>query len=219
MPLRGPYKQYEVDTRIAVPKSTVYDRRKRHFAEIDSDTDSEADQHDVDREHDDATLNRTVASGHERSDESDAEDTYNIPNYVSDPESQDDLDVNNGDESEEEADFLNAAGIHQNPVGSQHVLNGNRDNPIYEGAHITIAQCLLLILCFVVRHCLTKEALKDLLILLNLLLPHSVPATQYKFFKAFENVNFQTHYYCPSCLFYLELTRAIVSSDRHPTSI
>jgi hypothetical protein len=43
----------------------------------------------------------------------------------------------------------------------------------------------------VVRHCLTKEALKDLLILLNLLLPHSVPATQYKFFKAFENVTFQ----------------------------
>jgi hypothetical protein len=41
---------------------------------------------------------------------------YNIPNYVSDPESQDDLDVNNGDESEEEADFQNAAGIHQNQV-------------------------------------------------------------------------------------------------------
>jgi hypothetical protein len=73
MPLRGPYKQYEVDTRIAVPKSTVYDRRKRHFAEIDSDTDSEADQHDVSREHHDATLNRTDASGHEGSEESDAE--------------------------------------------------------------------------------------------------------------------------------------------------
>jgi hypothetical protein len=31
MPLRGPYKQYEVDTSISVPKSTSYDRRKRRL--------------------------------------------------------------------------------------------------------------------------------------------------------------------------------------------
>lgn len=42
-----------------------------------------------------------------------------------------------------------------------------------------------------VRHGLTKEALKDLLLLLNVLLPGSVPVTEYKFFKAFETGNFQ----------------------------
>ena len=36
MPLRGPYKQYEVDPTIALPKST-YERRKRSFAEVDED--------------------------------------------------------------------------------------------------------------------------------------------------------------------------------------
>jgi hypothetical protein len=34
MPLRGPYKQYEVDTSISVPKSTSYDRRKRRLVEV-----------------------------------------------------------------------------------------------------------------------------------------------------------------------------------------
>lgn len=36
MPLRGPYKQYEVDTTVAVPKSTLYERRKRRFVEVDA---------------------------------------------------------------------------------------------------------------------------------------------------------------------------------------
>ena len=42
-----------------------------------------------------------------------------------------------------------------------------------------------------VRHSLTKEALTDLLLLLNVLLPHAIPATQYKFFKAIETGNVQ----------------------------
>lgn len=37
MPLRGPYKQYEVDTTVAVPKSTLYERRKRRIEEVDED--------------------------------------------------------------------------------------------------------------------------------------------------------------------------------------
>ena len=37
MPFRGPYKQYKVDTSVAVPKSAFYDRRKRLFAEVDDD--------------------------------------------------------------------------------------------------------------------------------------------------------------------------------------
>ena len=51
MPLRGPYKQYEVDASIAVPKSTFYDRRKRRFVEVDI---GNADAHSItDREESD----------------------------------------------------------------------------------------------------------------------------------------------------------------------
>ena len=35
MPRRGPYKQYEVNASIAVPKSTLHDRRKRRLVEVD----------------------------------------------------------------------------------------------------------------------------------------------------------------------------------------
>ena len=34
MPRRGPYKQYEVDASIAVPRSTLHDRRKRRLVEV-----------------------------------------------------------------------------------------------------------------------------------------------------------------------------------------
>lgn len=55
--------------------------------------------------------------------------------------------------------------------------------PVYVGSSITKAQCLLLILSFVLRHGLTAEALKDLLVLMNLLLPNAVPSTKHKFYK------------------------------------
>lgn len=54
---------------------------------------------------------------------------------------------------------------------------------IYPGSNITKTQSLLLVLSFVLRHGLTGEALKDLLVLLNLLLPNTVPSTKYKFYK------------------------------------
>ncbi len=37
MPRRGPYKQYEVDDSIAVPKSTFYDIRKRRLVDVNID--------------------------------------------------------------------------------------------------------------------------------------------------------------------------------------
>ena len=37
MPRRGPYKQYDTDTSIEVPRSTLHDRRKRCFAEVDAE--------------------------------------------------------------------------------------------------------------------------------------------------------------------------------------
>ena len=34
MPGRGPYNQYKVDASIAVPRSTLHDRRKRRLVEV-----------------------------------------------------------------------------------------------------------------------------------------------------------------------------------------
>jgi hypothetical protein len=45
MPHRGPYKQYEVDASIAVPKSTLHDRRKRRLVEVDDHVDNEVDNY------------------------------------------------------------------------------------------------------------------------------------------------------------------------------
>ena len=45
MSLRGPYKQYEVDPTVAVPKSTLYERRKRRFVEVDAVDNAEAINH------------------------------------------------------------------------------------------------------------------------------------------------------------------------------
>lgn len=43
MPLRGPYKQYDIDASIKVPRSTLHNRRKRNFVEVDYDHDEVED--------------------------------------------------------------------------------------------------------------------------------------------------------------------------------
>lgn len=35
--VRGPYKQYEIDTNLSVPRSTLFEKSKRHFAEVEDD--------------------------------------------------------------------------------------------------------------------------------------------------------------------------------------
>ena len=66
------------------------------------------------------------------------------------------------------------------------ILNmANADQPIYPDADITKAQSLLLILSFLLKHHLSDEVLKDLLGILNVLLPETFPKTKYMFYKAF----------------------------------
>ncbi len=63
--------------------------------------------------------------------------------------------------------------------------NLSNNNPLYDGADVTTSQSLVLVLAYLLRHNLTHKALKDLPILLNALLPNSVPRTKYMFYKAF----------------------------------
>lgn len=44
MPLRGPNKQYDIDASIEVTRSTLHDRRKRRFVEVDHDHDEVEDR-------------------------------------------------------------------------------------------------------------------------------------------------------------------------------
>ena len=57
MLLRGPYKQYEVNTSVAVPKSTFYRRCKRCIAELNDDQD------DIFHEHGHAVGNQPQCDG------------------------------------------------------------------------------------------------------------------------------------------------------------
>ena len=63
-------------------------------------------------------------------------------------------------------------------------LQNDVERPLYPGSNVTKGQSLLLLLSFVLRHGLTGLALDDLLSLLNVFLPDTVPATKHKFYKS-----------------------------------
>ena len=58
--------------------------------------------------------------------------------------------------------------------------------PIHPGSNVTKTQSLLLILCFLLRHKLTDVALGDLLLMLNVILPDTIPGSKYKFYNSFK---------------------------------
>ena len=77
------------------------------------------------------------------------------------------------------------------------------DLPLYREAPVSLHATLILILAFLLAHNITKEALADLLTLLNTLLPklHNLPTSPYKFYKSL-NIDMLEpvrHYFCPSC--------------------
>ncbi|XP_034049086.1 uncharacterized protein LOC117530302 isoform X2 [Thalassophryne amazonica] len=82
--------------------------------------------------------------------------------------------------------------------------------PIYPDAPITKSQSLLLIVSYVLRHGLSDSALDDLLSLMNIHCPNSVPTSKYLLYKSVEDSMYEVHYYCMECTAYLgpeKLTR------------
>lgn len=86
--------------------------------------------------------------------------------------------------------------------------------PIHPGSNITKAQSMLLLVSFMQRHNLTDEALKDLLSILDLLLPSVFPISKYKFYKAFDVEESEvkslcelkpSHVQCDSCFYFILL--------------
>jgi len=76
--------------------------------------------------------------------------------------------------------------------------------PLYPGATISLKVVLLLLLAFVVRHKLSKEATDDLLYIINLICPqpNNCCTSVFKFRKSFSYLQIPTKlsYYCSSCI-------------------
>ena len=81
------------------------------------------------------------------------------------------------------------------------------EKSVSENSSLTRGQLLALVIAFFLRHKLTKVALRDLLQLLNLVLPDCVPATKH-FLQPFLywGNNVQEHFYCPKCAEYVNQT-------------
>jgi len=65
----------------------------------------------------------------------------------------------------------------------------NQKSPLFDGATVTVDQCLLLIQAFALRYALPQQAIGHLLQLINvmLLLPSYLPRSYHSFRKAFQD--------------------------------
>ena len=77
------------------------------------------------------------------------------------------------------------------------------DEPLYENSPVTLGQCLLLLMAFVLGNNLTNVAVGNLLNLLSMILPigSRLPRTKYLFdiyFSTFKE-GLEHKFYCPSC--------------------
>ncbi|XP_061567605.1 uncharacterized protein LOC133421839 isoform X2 [Cololabis saira] len=83
--------------------------------------------------------------------------------------------------------------------------NFDGEKKIYAGSSVSVGALLLLLLTFILKHGLTKAASKDLLDLLNILVPGCVPKSL-RFLKKHMTEyksKTETHFYCPKCANYL----------------
>ena len=77
------------------------------------------------------------------------------------------------------------------------------DKPLYPGGRLTVLESYMSITKYSLRHSLTKQALSDLLDLLDCHLPTTRMVSLHKFRKYFlelyEDITFSTHYCCTVC--------------------
>uniref|UniRef100_A0A3B5BEV4 Uncharacterized LOC103368185 n=1 Tax=Stegastes partitus TaxID=144197 RepID=A0A3B5BEV4_9TELE len=81
----------------------------------------------------------------------------------------------------------------------------SEEKKIYAGSSVTTGALLLLLLVFILKHGLSKAAIKDLLDLLNFMVPGCAPKSWQFFKKHLTGTNDKTelHFYCPRCTSYL----------------
>ncbi|XP_043957383.1 uncharacterized protein LOC122822612 isoform X1 [Gambusia affinis] len=89
----------------------------------------------------------------------------------------------------------------------EQIFDPNFDNEkkIYAGSSVSVRALLLLLLAFILKHDLSKAATKDLLALLNLMVPGCIPSSLHFIKKHLTDIDKKTeiHLYCPRCENYL----------------
>ncbi|XP_041939023.1 uncharacterized protein LOC121700235 [Alosa sapidissima] len=77
------------------------------------------------------------------------------------------------------------------------------DSPLHPGSEVTLAQCIVLILAFALRHSLPSKAIEDLLKLLNVILPpiNILPHSLHIFKKCIQDPSddIRVHLFCKCC--------------------
>ncbi|XP_023205352.1 uncharacterized protein LOC111611721 isoform X1 [Xiphophorus maculatus] len=83
--------------------------------------------------------------------------------------------------------------------------NFDDEKKIYAGSSVSVRALLLLLLAFILKHDLSKAATKDLLALLNLMVPGCIPSSLQFIKKHLTDIDKKTeiHLYCPRCENYL----------------
>ena len=76
---------------------------------------------------------------------------------------------------------------------------------MFDGAKLTHGQALLLTTAFILRHRISGLGMKDLIELVNALVPHCLPSSKHYWDKHLPATAGQVdvHYYCKSCMAYL----------------
>ncbi|XP_062858563.1 uncharacterized protein LOC134320859 [Trichomycterus rosablanca] len=96
-------------------------------------------------------------------------------------------------------DSGNTEGVHEFPNSESEFMGA----PLYPGSDITLAQCVVLILAYSLRHNLSARAVEDNLKLLSLLLPANniLPHSLHIFKTLFKNPadSITIHYFCEGC--------------------
>ncbi|XP_033096046.1 uncharacterized protein LOC117100452 [Anneissia japonica] len=115
----------------------------------------------------------------------------------------DDEDLNSILSTDSYEDDVNDEGADPNHHGG---VPPEDNEPLIPGSDVTKSQSLLLLLAFSLKHCLSKECMKDLLDLLNTFFPGVFPASNYLFFKNFTDYKevVKIHFYCRRCLAYIQ---------------
>lgn len=83
--------------------------------------------------------------------------------------------------------------------------NFDGEKMIYAGSSLSVRSLLLLLLAFILKHDLSKPATKDLLAILNLVVPGCIPSSLQFIKRYLTDVDKKTeiHLYCPKCENYL----------------
>lgn len=232
----GPYNQYLSQPEAKIPRSTLKDWPRNALPSISSsnltthianrdinstvtdDTPTEcfssacrSNEGEVDLDFLEALSNESEENGLRRKENIELEvEQFHVNNRSSCNdlfEAQEYFAENTSDDEQDEEILL-----HPNAASVQENVNNNTsaNTPLYDGAQITVAVSMLLIITFAIRHSLSGVALVDLLSLISIhcAIPNNCASSLSllkKFFVKLKNP-VQFHYYCKFCLEYQGLS-------------